>query len=304
MSLPDFLVIGAAKSGTVSLYNYLKQHPQIFMSPTNETNFFALETMEMAAHFQGPHDREAVKDVCVTTLADYEWLFAEAPKQQRIGEASPLYLYSALAPGRIKHYIPHARLIVMLRQPAERAFSNYQHYRRVGFEPAQTFQEALKAEPERIAAGWGPWPFWHYVQMGFYAEQLARYFALFERQQILVCLYDDFQADSVQVMKKMYRFLGVQADFVPNTAVRHNMGGQPRQQWLFAMMTRPNWAKSLFNAFIPGVWRQRLRDTIHARNVVKAVLETEVRLALNEVYRQDIARLEGLIGRDLGHWLV
>jgi hypothetical protein len=192
----------------------------------------------------------------------------------------------------------------MLRQPAERAFSNYQHYRRVGFEPAQTFQEALKAEPERIAAGWGPWPFWHYVQMGFYAEQLARYFALFERQQILVCLYDDFQADSVQVMKKMYRFLGVQADFVPNTAVRHNMGGQPRQQWLFAMMTRPNWAKSLFNAFIPGVWRQRLRDTIHARNVVKAVLETEVRLALNEVYRQDIARLEGLIGRDLGHWLV
>lgn len=130
MTMPHFLVIGAAKAGTVSLYNYLQQHPQIYMSPVNETNFFALNGANLDAWFRGPHDQEAVTQHCIKTLAAYRGLFSQAQPGQCVGESSPLYLYSQTAPAQMKHYLPQVKLIAILRQPTMRAFSNFCHYRR------------------------------------------------------------------------------------------------------------------------------------------------------------------------------
>src|SRR5688572_27472269 len=130
MRLPDFLVVGAAKAGTISLYHYLAQHPDVFMSPVNECNFFALETANWDREYLGPVDRFYIDQHCVRNLDAYHRLFEAARAGSVIGECSPLYLFSDVAPARIHAHIPNAKIIVILRQPIDRAFSNYQHLRR------------------------------------------------------------------------------------------------------------------------------------------------------------------------------
>jgi hypothetical protein len=303
MALPDFLLIGAAKSGTVSLYHYLKQHPGIFMCPVNECNFFALHGVDLDAAFRGPVDRETVERYCVRDPAAYEALFDAAVPGQRRGEASPLYLYSPVAPQNIRQSMPQARLIAVLRQPADRAYSNYLHYRRAGIEPLPTFAQALAAEPERIAGGWGPWPFWHYRQVGFYAAQVQRYYEAFGRDQVMVCLYDDLWADPVALLQKMFAFIGVDPTFAPDVSVRHNIAGRPKNHRLYSLMTRPNALKQVVNTVLPVTVRARLRDWIHGWNVTTPPFDPALRRRLNQGYREDILALQALIGRDLSHWL-
>lgn len=303
MALPNFLLIGAAKSGTVSLYHYLQQHPDIFMCPVNECNFFALEGVNLDSAFKGPVDRETVEKHCVWDRVRYEALFAEATPAQKIGESSPLYLYSPLAPQNIQRHIPQARIIAVLRQPAARAYSNFLHYRRAGIEPLPDFGQALAAEAERMARRWGPWPFWYYRELGFYTAQVQRYYDMFGRDQVMVCLYDDLRADPVALLQKMFAFIGVDDTFAPNTVVQHNIGGRPKNQTLYHLMTRANPLKAIVNALLPAKVRQRVRDGIHGWNVVTPPFDPALRQRLNADYREDMLKLQDLIGRDLRHWL-
>ena len=190
-----------------------------------------------------------------------------------------------------------------MRQPADRAYSNYLHYRRAGLEPLPDFGQALAAEAARIAQGWGPWPFWHYRQVGFYAAQLQRYYDRFSQEQIMVCLFDDLQADPVGLLQKMFAFIGVDAAFIPDTAVRHNIGGQPKNRALYRLMTRANPLKTAVKAILPQKIRWRLRDGLHGLNVVTPPFPPALRQRLNADYQADIGQLQDLIGRDLSHWL-
>src|SRR5690606_4435051 len=117
-------------------------------------------------------------------LAAYRALFDDVTNEGAIGEASPIYLYAEQAPRNIHRHIPDARMIAILRDPAERAFSACCHTVRDGREPIADFRAAVAAEPERIAAGWPP--IYHYVTAGFYARQLQRYFELFAREQLRI----------------------------------------------------------------------------------------------------------------------
>src|SRR3954452_17434204 len=122
MTMPNFLIVGAAKSGTTSLYYYLKQHPQVFVSPVKEPKFFAYEGEKVV--YRGPGDAENNRRL-VNNLADYRALFGGANGAKAIGEASPVYLYSPKACERIRHYLPDAKLFVILRDPAERAYPSF-----------------------------------------------------------------------------------------------------------------------------------------------------------------------------------
>jgi len=148
--LPNFLVIGTAKAGTTSLNQYLRQHPQIYMSPHKAPRFFALEGQPLA--FDGPGDR--TRFTFVTERAQYEALFDGVSTERAVGEASPWYLYVEQAPERIKHHVAHARLIGVLRDPVQRAYSNFLHARSEGLEPLDDFAAAMDAESERIDRNW------------------------------------------------------------------------------------------------------------------------------------------------------
>jgi hypothetical protein len=294
---PNFLIIGAAKSGTTSLYHYLDQHPQIFMSPMKGPRFFAMEGQQPA--FTGPQD-DVVNSRTITTAASYLELFRGATDERAIGEASDWYLSSVDAPGRIQKYIPDVRLIAVLRQPADRAFSSYMHFARNGFEPLP-FEDALAAEDERIAAGWSP--LFAHRGRGFYAAQLKRYFAHFDREQIRVYLYDDLERDPAALVRDIFGFLDVDPTFAPATDVVFNKSGIPKSGFVHRFLTEPSAMKDAVKAVMPRQLRKRLKASVQSRNLADQRVPPRLRRKLTAEYRDDILELQDLLHRDLRHWL-
>ena len=297
MAKPDFLIIGAAKSGTTALYRYLQQHPQIFLSPVKEPHYFAFAGEK--PDYRGPG--VTVNKTSVTDLGAYQRLFDDVRDETAVGEASALYLYVPAAAARIKEYAPAMRLIVILRHPAERAFSSYLHLMRDGREPLMDFAAALQAEPQRIRANWGF--LWRYRDLGFYAQQLRRYYALFPREQVRVYLYDDFRADALAVLRDMCRFIGVDDAFTPDMSLRHNVSGIPRQRWLHSLLHGAHPAKALLKPFLPVAWRDRARRQMTQRNLARPTLPPDLRRALTNDFRTEILDLQDLLQRDLSAWL-
>ncbi len=294
---PTFLIIGAAKSGTTSLYHYLSQHPEIFMSPMKGPRFFAMEGRSPS--FTGPQD-DVVNKRTITTAEEYVALFRDARDQKAIGEASDWYLSSTEAPGRIHHYIPRAKLIAVLRQPADRAFSSYMHFARHGFEPLP-FEEALAAEDARVAAGWSP--LFEHRGRGFYAAQLKRYLAQFDRDQLRVYLYDDLQRDPNAMMRDIFTFLEVDPDFSPTTDVVFNKSGVPKSGFIHRLLTERSIAKDVMKTLVPRHLRKRIKATIQSRNLADQRVSPRLRRRLTAEYRDDILELQDLLHRDLRHWL-
>jgi hypothetical protein len=299
--LPNFLIIGASKSGTSSLYNYLWQHRDVYMSAVKEPGFFAFAGQQLC--FQGPGDAPT-NQIGVTERAAYEALFAGVTTEKAIGEGSTLYLYHPDAPGRIRATIPDARLIAILRNPADRAFSSFQYTTRDSREPLTSFAEALAAEPERIAANWSH--IWHYRQVGYYAHQLQRYFDCFPKEQIVVYTYDEFSAEPQRVLTGLFRFLDVDPSFKSDVSLRYNVSGPARLKWLQQFLIKPHPLKEPLKRFLPVYTRRRLVNRALAANVrteERMVLDTAERRKLLEGYRNDIRQLETLIEKDLSHWL-
>lgn len=264
MVMPNFLIIGAAKAGTSSLYEYLKQHPQIWMSPIKETNFFALEGETL--DFSGPADQDCISSFSITKIEDYLTMFQGVSNEIAIGEASPQYLYSPKAPKRIQHYIPETKLIAILRNPVERAHSQFLMFIRDGREPLRDFAKAIEQEETRMRNNW-EWA-WQYIGVGFYYVHLQRYFDTFDHNQIKVYLFDDLTTNPAGILQDIFRFLGVDDSFIPDMSVRHNVTVIPQD-----------------------------------RKPPELKLKLELRRRLIEVYREDISRLQELLQRDLSKWL-
>jgi hypothetical protein len=291
VTMPNFFIIGAQKAGTTSLYHYLNQHPQVYMSPRKEPHFFE----GMHSEYRRPGRRSTP----VSGLGEYQALFEGASGEKAIGEASASYLYSPKAPGLIKSSVPDAKLIAILRNPADRAYSNFLHCVQVGREPLGSFSEALQAEEGRIRDKWGP--LWYYKQKGFYYAQIKRYFDVFSRDQVRVWLYEDLRNDPFQMLREVFRFLGVDESFVPDASIEHNPSGIPRRGKLYTMV-RAFTARNpvLVEQFVPA----GLRGHLKSRMLVKPPpFPPEVRRQLVYSYKEDILRLQELIGRDLSAWL-
>jgi len=259
--LPNFLIVGAAKAGTTALYHYLQQHPQIFLTPLKETNYFALAGKHL--DFRGPGDADYVNQLSVTTSEAYRAQFDGVRNEVAIGEVSPLYLYHPEAASRIHSVIPEVKIIAVLRNPIERAFSAFLHLLRDGRETTRDFAEALDLEAERIAANWEH--IWHYLNMGRYHEQVKRYYDLFPPEQIKIDIYRDLRTRPLEVLRDNLEFVGVDTDFVFDTRQRYNEASLPIE-------LRPH-------------------------------LYPEIRERLIEEMRDEILRLQDLIGIDVSHWL-
>jgi hypothetical protein len=319
MRLPNFIIIGAAKSGTTALYHYLKQHPQIYMSPVKEPRFFAFEQGDL--EFDGPGDRELHRSTTLSNLEDYQALFRDVSGEWAVGEASPVYLCSPKAAGRIKSFVPDARLIAILRHPVDRAYSHYLHLIRDREEPLTDFSQALQAEEKRVHDNWEYR--WRYKELGFYAVQLRKYFDTFDRNQLKIYLYEDFDTDPQSVLRDVYRFLGVDDTFIADTSVRYNTSGVPRSKVMHAVLSKLQKAtqatfdrapqqESDTQATLPGrLGKSPLLEKarhfgigLKNRNLVKPPLAPDVRRQLLEDYREDILILQDLIQRDLSRWLI
>lgn len=291
MTLPNFIVIGAAKAGTTALYWYLAEHPAIYMSPVKETNFFAYGVDADGRVIWGDPD---VHRFPVKTLEEYQELFAGAGAATALGEASTMYLECPQAAGRIKALVPEARIICGLRDPVDRAYSDYQMYLR---------NRGRRLEPGDLAPGAG----WvqgdsHWMRIGRYHDQLARYYDAFPRDHIHIFLFDDFQRNALGVVQGLYRFLSVDPTFVPDLETPHNVGGMPTSVVLERVLTNRKIRAAVQPWMSTGAanWFRRLRT----RTMRKAPsLPAELKRELRRQFHDDITKTATLIGRSLDQWL-
>ena len=297
--LPNCLIIGAAKAGTTSLFRYMQQHPDIYMHPRKQLNFFAASDPK----FNGPAPRDlSLRDT--TTLPDYCAQFAAACGQKIVGEASNSYLYSPQAASRIRATVPGVKLIAILRHPVERAYSRFLQLVRSGRETASDFEEALALEEQRVRDNW--WPDFHYLRMGLYCEQLQRYFDLFPRESIRVFLFDELKRDPAGLAKRAFEFLEVDSSFTPDTTIVYSNSGLPQNRPLHVVLQSLRKARPLAEVVMPLALRKRvvrLAAELHNKNLGKPQLPPTVMRRFTAHYRDDILRLQDLIGQDLSAWL-
>lgn len=294
---PNFLILGAAKSGTTSLYHYLKQHPQVYMSDPKETRFFELD------YHKG---------------MEFYWntYFKGWEGQRAIGEASPSYIYLPYVPERVKAELPEAKLIAILRNPVDRAFSHWWMTFSLGVENL-SFEAAIQANLEQLRSGfsfegeegeklWRESIYWGkkrrvakrrwYLDMGYYAQQLKRYLALFPRSQIKILFFDDLCQNHLALVADMARFIEVDPGFeLPDDTPQ--MAATPK-----AGLPLLRWARIFhIQRFIPQFLRSGLANFL-ARYGSKPAMSPATRSWLVKHYYEHNRELEQIVERYLSYW--
>lgn len=304
MKQPNFLIIGAGKSGTTALYSYLSQHPEIFMSPVKETNFFALEGEDVS---HDPDDHLQMKHYpwSVTNWNQYLDLFVQAGNAKAIGEASPMYLYSKKAADAIKNRLPDVKLIVILRQPVDRLYSRYLHLARENRLPSSEFSDALDQ-----STIW--WQRNDLVNEGRYASNLKYYLEVFGKDQIKVIFYEDFKKYTGEVLKDLFLYLNVNPDVKIDLDFETNVSGFVKNKSWDRIIGQQSSAKELLKQLAPGVlnllrdnhYAQKWLNKLRAKNLDRPKLDRNLRSLMTErIYKSEIIELQQLLHKDLSHWL-
>jgi len=285
---PNFMIIGAMKAATTSLYTYLIQHPDIFMSSIKEPKFFNNLSKNPISSPQGKRFNK------ITTFDQYYSLFSKVNGESAIGEASPSYLFDEKCASLIHKSLPNIKLIIILRQPVDRAYSNFLHSSRSGKENISSFELAFKElnDPKKH----------FYKEKGFYTEQLTRYFELFPFENIKILLFEDFIKNPVDASKEVFQFLNVDADFVPEIK-RQNQSGLPKGiiGWLLMKVRYYNLMPNItFSAFLPQFLINYIFKTVYKK---PPQLDVNLKKQITKkYYKQEIKKLEELISMDLSHW--
>ena len=307
-NLPDFLIIGAAKSGTTSLFFYLAQHPDIFLP----TEFKEPGYLCFAGRQPLPHNPAApcpdMWSAVIPDFASYANLFADSRPGQRVGEATPEYLYlhdRTIETIRTTYGEKASALkyIAILRNPISRIWSHYWMFRRDGYETLP-FDEAVSPGTieARRAKGWHP--SYDYRGFGLYAEQIAAWQDAFGCEALKVVLLDDLQKDTAQTCAALFRHLGVEPDYRPDTSTNYNVSGALRHDWVHELLFRRQYAlKSIVRDILPAGALQAIKQRLLSWNAKKVAMPASTKDGFLAYYRNDIEALQRRINRDLSGWL-
>jgi hypothetical protein len=285
-SLPNFFIVGAPKAGTTALYAYLDQHPQVYMSALKEPCYFAPEQSQ-----RNPH----------SSWEGYLTLFRGVREETAIGEATACYLWSRTAARNIAARIPHARIIVSLRNPVDRAFSQYLERLTIGV-TRNSFREEIDASLQCSRDGNESFGYlWPFLEVGRYHQQIQRYFNVFPRAQIYILYYEDLERTPGPVVADLFAFLGVAPGFLPNVSRRYNEPQVPRLVGVTYLLKRSG-AWRYLRSLAPQPLGPGMRSLMfRSRGALR--MEPADRAFLTDYYRDDIRALASLLDRDLTSWL-
>jgi Sulfotransferase family len=297
---PDFFIVGAPKAGTTSLHEYLAEHPQIYMSPLKEPDFFAPDVVgtRRERRFTYPTDYDA-----------YLALFGEAGNASRVGEASTTYLMSRVAPGLVRDLGTDTRAIAVVRNPVELVHSLFYERLDNGVEATSDFSTALALDAERTAGraagllrGYGA----AYRDNALQGEQIERWRSTLGTDRLCVLVFDDFVADTAAEYERVLRFLGVDSRFRPRAFAVHNAAHR-RRAGPVGLVIRSSLGRSTrraLQAALSPTQYARLTRRIRESRLVRArrdrpPLAAPVREELVADFRPDVRRLGEILGRDL-----
>ena len=297
--LPNFLIIGAQKSATTFVHHCLMEHHDVFM-PSGETPFF-----------EDP-------DYLQSDLQSFERLFERCSDKRAIGIKRPSYLHKPECPQRIYRHIPSARLIAILRDPVERAISAYYHNASAGFAPITHVNKGLLEIIDGKHAKKYPRAA-EIIEFGFYHRHLSRYLQYFDREQMLVMLYDDIKNSPLDSLKKVFGFLRIDEEYVPpswNSREKVGVYSIPRVS-LHALRSRItcDYSGDRMRLSLKGEIGQLTSIISIMVGVIDRLLSRmlsstmpspnrDLAAALSAVYQEDTSKLEELLGRSLAHWKV
>ncbi len=289
----DFLIIGAQKSGTTSLHDYLGQHPAIFMPERKDIPFFV-----------DAGDSEVREQ-------DLSYFYRGRVGERLLGGSFAHLLYYPESPGRIHRYRPDMRMVAILRNPIDRAYSAYWFARREGYETAQTFELALELEAARSRGSRRQQNELTYLVHGNYHDQLMRYFDLFDRSQLYICLFEDLVTASDRLVGELVSWLGIEVSDRPVAAGRiANAAGMPRSRLLQkSLIVPPEPVGRLYRRIVPRklrycVDRQVIEPLrrLNTRPFRYPPMQAATRQRLRDHFGPRNERLASLVGRDLSHW--
>jgi len=296
--LPNFVVIGAPRSGTTSLFYWLRQHPDVYLPVRKELHFFSYPTL--AAHTEGPGDENVLSNLC-STWDEYCAHYAGCRAELAVGEVSPSYLLHSAARLEIASRLGEVQIIALLRDPVDKAFSQYSLLTRQGLENLD-FEAALAAEEERRAAGWGD--IWWYAEGAKYAAGIAAYADTFGRENLHVVRFQDLHANPSGTVAEVLRFLELDDKVPIDTTTTHNRAGRARSKRVARLLEGDGFAKRLVKKVVPESLRVPLRLRLNdLKTGAKAELDPATRRALAARLAPDVQRLEELLGRSMG-WSV
>jgi hypothetical protein len=302
MALPDFLIVGAPKAGSTALHVALAKHPQLHLSGVKEPKFFLCDEAPPAPQ-HGPGDAHSARE-WIWRRDEYEALFAGAPAGTLRGESTPLYLADFAAHERMARLVPSARLVVIVRDPVDRAYSNWTHLWSDGLEPVADFVEACSLEEERVRRGWAP--FWRYLGLGRYGEQLQHLRTSFDPAAIHVLRYRELVERPDDALDGICRFLGVDeglVSVVPSENVSTFVDDTPLNTVVRAGIRG---CASLGAHLPPQVWRTASKPLLKAlkrQHANRPELSPAQRSELAGNFVDDVALLERLTGESFDDWL-
>jgi hypothetical protein len=298
MRLPTFIIAGVEKAGTTSSYNYLSQHPQIYVSPRKEVNFLERDWEQYYANGGVPNEKR------IDTWEKYQALFTGVTDEIAIGEASIncLFHHDESIP-IIQKYVPDIQVLLILRHPAERAYSDYLMHVRdcINGQTVRSLSEQIKYHANTSFT----------IRKGFYTDSLKHFIEAFGAHKVTVFLYDDLQQSAVTFMQTMYKVIGVDPDFEPDVTKRAQVAQVPKNKTINSLLRTQNPLRQAVSSglklFVPEAARQKVRNQLINMNSTDKSSDPfldEDRQALINLYREDILKLQDLIQRDLSAWLV
>jgi len=293
MALPNLLIVGAAKSGTTSLHNYLNQHLDVFMCSPKEPHFLINKEIGEQRIPKG-----------VLSLGEYKGLFKEKGNKKYRGESSVMYLsFPEIAIKNIKKYLSDdVKIIIMLRNPVERAYSGYQHVKRYNVMENLSFKDALEQSESRYQNTNNMTPASRYLELGMYSNQVKAFVESFLNVHVII--YDDYKSNFNKEMDSVFHFLDLEPVNI-DAKEEYMVGGwEWKSNWMKSFMIKDNFLKRVLKFIFPfASFRNFFRGILqkgNTRNIEKINPKTEK--WLKEYYQKDVELLSLLLNKNLNHW--
>lgn len=282
---PNFFIVGASKAGTTSLYEYLKKIPEIYMSTVKEPSYFCTTSYPENLFLEVIRDKKK-----------YLNLFSKVKDEMGIGEASALYLIDPQAPELIYKKLPHARIIIILRDPIERAYSHYLHAIRVGSEKLP-FSDAIKnAYDEKIKGVESTKGL--LLEIGYYSKPVKKYLDIFGKNQVKIIIFEEFIQNSDKIIKEILNFLGIEYSSPIITTKVYNPYGAPKNKFSQKLLAS-NIIKKIATKLFSHDFVKSTAEQFLIKNIPKPRMLEKDRLFLKELYKNDVKKLEKILNRSL-----